>query len=270
MSRAQEIASAAHGVLLRDWRNFISYRARFVTQLLSMFFTLTLFYYISRLVTVSEVGSADDYYAFVVVGLIILQVLTSTMYNPPISLQTELVAGTFERLLVSPFGPVAGLCSMLVFPFLYSLANAVVMLTFAYLVFGLPVEWSTAAIALPVAVLGTFAFACFGVALVGTVLIAKQAIAGTNWIVALISLVAGLYFPVTLLPDWIQWTSEVQPFTPTVDLLRNVLVGTPLQDAAWVSVLKVAGFAVVLMPLSVWLLKTTVSMSRRRGTVLEY
>jgi ABC-2 type transport system permease protein len=270
VSHWRDIASATRGVLQRDWRIFISYRARFVTQLLSMFFTLTLFYYISRLLTVSAVGSPDDYYAFVVVGLVILQVLTSTMYSPPVVLQTELVAGTFERILVSPFGPIAGACSMLVFPFMYSLASATVMLVFAYLVFGLPVEWSTAPLAVPVAVLGTFAFSCFGVALVGAMLVFKQAIAGTNWIVALISLVAGLYFPVTLLPDWIEWTSEVQPFTPTVDLLRNVLVGTPLEDPAWQSVLTVVGFTVVLMPLGLWLLKKTVGISRRRGTVLEY
>jgi ABC-2 type transport system permease protein len=266
----REFASAAGGVLQRDWRVFISYRARFVTQFLSMFFTLTLFYYISRLVTVSDVGTADDYFAFVVVGLIILQVLTSTMYNPPVAVQTELIAGTFERLLVSPFGAIASVCAMLVFPFIYSLFAAVVMLLFAQLVFGLPVEWSTAALALPVAVIGTLAFSCFGVALVGAMLVFKQAIAGTNWIVALISLVAGLYFPVTLLPGWIQWTSEVQPFTPTVDLLRNVLVGTPLADPAWQSVLKVLGFTVVLMPVAYWLLTKTVSLSRRRGTVLEY
>lgn len=270
MSDARAYASAAHGVLLRDWRTFISYRIRFVTTLLTLFFTLTLFYYISRLVEVSTVGSADDYYAFVVIGLIILQVLTSTMYNPPAALQSELIAGTFERLLVSPFGPVAGLCATLVFPFVYSLVTAAAMLAFAALVFGLPVEWSTAALALPITVLGTFAFSCFGVVLTGTVLVAKQAIAGTTWIVALISLLGGLYFPVTLLPGWIEWTSEVQPFTPTVDLLRNVLVGTPLSDPAWVSLLKVAGFSAALVPLAVWLLKATVRMSRRRGTVLEY
>jgi ABC-2 type transport system permease protein len=119
-------------------------------------------------------------------------------------------------------------------------------------------------------VLGTLAFSCFGVALIGTVLVMKHAIAGTNWIVAGISLIAGLYFPVTLLPDWIEWMSQVQPFTPTVDLLRNVLVGTPLTDPAWISVLKVAGFAAVLMPVSVWLLRVMVRASRRRATILEY
>jgi ABC-2 type transport system permease protein len=267
---ARAVASATLAIVRRDWQVFISYRLRFITQWLSAFFTLTLFYYISRLVRIDSFASPDDYYAFVVVGLIILQVLSSTLYNPPIAVQGELRAGTFERFVVSPFGPVASLCSTLVFPFVYSLVNGVVMLGFAWIVFGLPVEWSTAAVALPVAILGSLAFASFGVALLGVVLVAKQAVAGTNWIIALLSLVAGLYFPVTLLPDWIEWTSQVQPFTPTVDLLRNVLVGTPLDGSAWFDVLKVAGFAVVLMPLSVWVLRASVRATRRRGTILEY
>jgi ABC-2 type transport system permease protein len=270
VSAAAELVSGAVGVLRRDWQIFVSYRARFVTNLLSMFFTLILFYYISRLVQVRSIGSPNDYYAFVVVGLVILNVLTSTLHNPPSLLQGELLAGTFERLLASPLGPVAGMCSMLIFPFLYSLATGVLMMVFAGLVFGLPVQWGTAALALPISVLGTLAFSCFGMVLVGAVLVFKHALAGSNWIVAGISLIAGLYFPVALLPHWIQWTSEVQPFTPTVDLLRNVLVGTPLPDSAWLDVVKVAGFTVVLMPVSLLLLKASVRTGRRRGTILEY
>jgi ABC-2 type transport system permease protein len=264
------LADASLAILKRDWLIFISYRLRFATQVIGLFFNLTLFYYISRLVRVETFGSPDDYFAFAVIGLIALQVITSTLYTPPTSLQSELIAGTFERLVLSPLGPVGGIVSMMLFPFVYSLLNALVMLAFGALVFGLPVEWSTAALALPVALLGTVAFACFGIVLVGLVLVVKQVTTGTTWIVAGISLIAGLYFPVALLPDWIEWASEVQPFKPAVDLLRNVLVGTPLEDPALLNAAKIAGFAAVLMPLSVWVLSATVRVSRRRGTILEY
>jgi ABC-2 type transport system permease protein len=270
MMAVGDAASGAVGILQRDWRIFFSYRVRVFTQLLSVFFTLTLFYYISRLVRVPAFESPDDYYAFAVVGLIILQVLNSTLYQPPTMLQSELYAGTFERLLMSAFGPVASICSMMLFPFLQALLTAVMMLVFAALIFGLPLVWSTAALALPVAVLGTVAFSCFGIALVASTLVIKQVTSGTTWIVAGISLIAGLYFPVSLLPDSIEWLSEVQPFTPTVELMRNALVGTPLQEAAWLDVLKIVGFAAVLMPVSLWIASASVRASRRRATVLEY
>ena len=39
-------------------------------------------------------------------------------------------------------------------------------------------------------------------------------------------------------PAWTRWLSEVQPFTPAVDLLRNLLVHTPLRDGVLVDLLK--------------------------------
>jgi ABC-type multidrug transport system permease subunit len=267
---ARELGGAALGVLRRDWQLFISYRSRLVMTVLSMLFTLTIFYYISRLVRVGSFGSPGDYYAFVVVGLVILQVTMSTLSAPPMALQTELLTGTFERLAISPFGLVASICSMMLFPFLLALGSATVMLAVAWLVFGLPVQWSTAWLGIPVAALAALAFSCFGVMLTGVVLVFKQATMGTTWIVGLISLSAGLYFPIALLPGWARWTSEVQPFTPAVDLLRHVLVGWDLAHAAWLDGLKLAGFALVLMPAAVWCVGYFARVSRARGVILEY
>lgn len=270
MTRWRELASGALGVLRRDWQLFTSYRTGFAMRMLSMLLTLTVFYYISRLVTVGSFRSPDDYYAFVVVGLVILQVIMSTLQAPPTLLQTELLTGTFERLAVSPFGPVAGICSMLLFPFVLSLVSALVMLTFAWLIFGMPVHWSTAWLGIPLAALAALSFSCFGVVLTGLVLVFKQATFGTTWVIGLISLSAGLYFPVALLPGWVQWTSDVQPFTPAVDLLRSVLVGTARIDSVWLDLVKLVGFSAVLMPMAVLALVRITEVSRNRGTILEY
>jgi ABC-2 type transport system permease protein len=265
-----QMLDAGAAVVRRDFKTFLSYRARLFTMLLSVFFSITLFYYISRLVKVPAFESPDSYFAFALVGLIILQVLNSTLQLPPTTLRQELVAGTFERIVLSPFGPVGGAIAMLVFPFLLTLLVGACMLIFAAVVFGAPVEWDTAPLALPVAALAGFSFAPFGLFFLAGILVVKQAFAGATWVVAGISLVAGLYFPVSLLPDWIEWVSEVQPFTPAVDLLRHLLMGTDLTSSAWLDVLKLIGFGAVLMPLSAWLVSRAVAFSRRKGTIIEY
>ena len=270
MSGVTAAATAGAAVLRRDLMMMLSYRARVVTQLISVFFSLTLFYYISRLVRVESFVTPDDYYAFAVIGLVILQILNSTLQTPPTTLRQELVAGSFERIVVSPAGPVTSLASMLVFPFLYTLFLALMMVVFAGLIFGLSLSWETLPLAIPAAMLAGLSFAPFGLLLLALVLIFKAAVAGTTWIVAGISLIAGLYFPVTLLPDWIQWASDVQPFTPAADLLRHLLVDTPLQHAAWLDVLKMAGFAAVLLPLAAWVVSKAVEQARRTGTITEY
>jgi ABC-2 type transport system permease protein len=270
MRRVTSLYGATVAVVRRDLQMAMSYRIPFLTGLVSVFFSLTLFYYLSRLVQVSAFESADAYYAFAVIGLIILQVLYSTLQTPPQTLRTELVAGTFERMAISPFGPVWSAMALIVFPFIYALLTGLVMIAFAGVVFGVTVEWGTLPLAIPLSVLAGLAFAPFGLALLGVVLVAKQAMVGTTWIVAGITLVSGIYFPTELLPGSIEWTSDVQPFTPAVDLLRNVIVGTPLRHSAWIDLVRLVGFAAVLMPLAALVVDKSVQVSRRRGTLIEY
>ncbi len=99
---------------------------------------------------------------------------------------------------------------------------------------------------------------------------AKQAQSGVGFMMMGIAFVAGFLFPVSLLPGWIQWTSDVQPFTPLVDLLRRVLVGTPLEGDAWVALLKIGLFVLVLLPLATWVLAAAIRKSQRSGTIIEY
>lgn len=269
MSIARDYLDGALAIVKRDALIYLSYRARWVSQIFTGLFSVTLFYYLSRLVKVPAFGDPDAYFAFAVVGLIINQVLQSTLGISD-GLRAELLAGTFERLVVSPFGPVAGVVSMVLFPLIESLLLATLLLAISGVIFGLPIHWSTVPLVIPIAVIGSLAFGCFGMLFAAAVIVVKQAAVGANWLMAGIALVAGLYFPISLLPGWIRWASEVQPFTPAVDLLRNVIVGTPLHGSAWADVAKLVGFAVVLAPLAVVALKVALSTGRRRATLIEY
>ena len=52
MTAVAAYADATVGFVKRDLTGFLSYRLRFVSQILGTFFSVTLFYYISRLITV--------------------------------------------------------------------------------------------------------------------------------------------------------------------------------------------------------------------------
>jgi ABC-2 type transport system permease protein len=270
MSLLRSHLAAAGAICKRDWQLFISYRMRLVTTVFGTVVSLTLFYYVSRLVRSDKVGSPDDYYAFVVVGIIIFGVLTSTLSTPVATLRAELLAGTFERMVLSPFGAIRSVASLLIFPLLVALATGLISLIFATLIFGLDIRWSTAGLAVPVALLGAVAFAPFGLLMTAAVVLFKQTNAGALFVVSAFSLLAGLYFPVELLPGWIRWASEVQPFTPAVDLQRHLLVDTPLSDSPWVELVKLVMFAAVLLPPSLAVLGAAVKRSRRLGTIIEY
>ena len=233
---------------------YLSYRWRLGTQYVGVLFSLAVFYYISRLVRVGEFPSPDTYFSYAAVGVIILQVLQSTL-DIPVAVRQELVAGTFERMAVSPFGPVASILSLFLFP----------------IGSGRPHHARDAGperrrlrrrrqlvapcrSPFPVAVVGAIALGAIALLFVAMVVRFKQA-PGAAYVLAAISLVAGFYFPPSLLPWWLGWASDVQPFTPAVDLLRHLLVGQPLRASAWGDVAKLVGFSAVL------------ASARRRGAV---
>src|SRR4051812_25911064 len=242
---------AAAAVCARDFRIWSSYRMRFVSTFFAAVFGVTLFYYVSRLVNSPDVGSADDYFGYVVVGTATLEVLTATLTAPIGTLRAELVVGTFERMVVSAFGPVSSIVSLIVFPLLLGTVIGATTVATAVIGFGLDLEWTTVPLAFPAALLGALSFAPLGLLMAAAVLVFKQTNAGAAFVISGLSLVGGLYFPVSLLPDWIQWASHVQPLTPAVDLMRRLLVGTPMPTGTPLgAVAKLIGFTAVLMPIA--------------------
>jgi ABC-2 type transport system permease protein len=256
-------------VLRRDLSVYLSYRTRLVSQLLTALFSLTLFYYVSRLVHVSGFTSHGAYFGFVVVGISLISVLYSCFSIPEL-LRQELIAGTFDRLLLSPFGAVRSVIAMALFPMAFSFVLAVFTLALGCVVFGLQLHWSTVPTALPVMVLVLAAFMPFGILFAALTVLVKQGSIGISWVIALLSIVGGLYFPVTLLPGWLQTLSKLQPFTAATDLLRHLLVNSELGESSRLALLKLVGFAAILLPLSVYALAQAVRIGQRRGTIIEY
>lgn len=262
--------AAAAGVCQRDFALFRTYRMRLLTTMCTTAFSLTMFYYISRLVDSRAVGTPSRYYAYVVVGIVILGVLTGTLVTPVMTLRQELLTGTFERMVLSPFGPVLSILSLTLFPLLLALVLGLFTIAFAGVAFGLSLHWATAALAIPVALLGAVAFAPFGLVVAIGVILFKQTRSGTTFIVTAITVVSGIYFPTVLLPDWIRWLADIQPFTPGVDLLRHVLIATPLRESVATTMLKLIVFPAVMLPVSLWSLRRAIESARRNGTVIEY
>jgi ABC-2 type transport system permease protein len=260
---------AMWGIIRRDAILFVSYRTQLVSEVLGPLFAIALFYYISQLLTVKTVHSSGGYFGYVIVGLVIVEILTLSLGLMPVSVRQELVSGTIERFLVSAHGPVNGIIGTMLFPLFNAFMSGILTLVLATVIFGLPLA-ATSFLAIPVAVIGVIAFMPFSVALVAIVLAFKQVAGASQFIVSGIAIIGGLYFPIAVLPEWIRWASEAQPFTPAADLMRHFLVGSPLAHPAAVELLKLVAFSVALLPLAFMLLRASLRRGQLTGTIAEY
>ncbi|WCI08163.1 ABC transporter permease [Arthrobacter sp. OVS8] len=56
------------------------------------------------------------------------------------------------------------------------------------------------------------------------------------------------FVPTESMPEWMQWFAQYQPFTPFIEAIRGLLLGTPLGwspvlATGWCVVIVVAGYA---------------------------
>jgi ABC-2 type transport system permease protein len=270
MTRATALFDAMLGTCRRDLAIFRTYPLRPLSLIFSQIVSLTLFYYISRLVRSHDFATPQLYYAYVVIGMATLAVLSSCLASPVLQLRQEILTGTFERFVLSPFGPVRGVLSLMVFPLLLAYVTSLFTIAFAGVVFHVQLQWSTAALAIPIALLGAVSFAPFGLLMATGTILFKQTRGGTTFAITLVTVVSSIYFPTVLLPHWLSWLANIQPFTPAVELLRHELIGYPLTESVSASLAKLVLFPAVLMPLTAWLLDSAVELARRRGTIVEY
>ncbi len=269
MSNAITAGHAFLAVIRRDLHVYLSYRTRIVSQLLTSVFSLTLFYYVSKLVHVSGFGSPQSYFGFVVVGIALVSIMYSCFSIPELVRQ-ELIAGTFDRLLLSPFGAIRSVVAMTLFPLLYSFMLATLTLGLACVLFGLRLHWSTVPWSVPAMGLALLAFLPFGLLFAALTVSIKQGAIGTSWVIALISIVGGLYFPISLLPNWVQTASKLQPFTPATEVLRHLLVNSPQSTSIGMALVRLLAFAAVLLPAAILALSSAIRIGQRRGTIIEY
>ncbi|MBE2317985.1 ABC transporter permease [Solirubrobacter sp. CPCC 204708] len=268
MSRAAWRATQA--MVLRDLRILLSYRFRWISILLGPAVFVVLFYYVSRLVVVESVGSSDGYFSFVITGMAGLAVLTAAVSEVSTTLRNEQIAGTLERLATSAFGPLRACVAMTVYPVLQAMVVGMVTILMGMAIGNLRPGLPELVAAVPALALVAFAFAPLGLLAAALTFVVRQATMGVTLMITVFSVVAGVYFPISLLPEWIRWTSDVQPFTPAVGILRHLLATSPLEGSVWGDAARLAAFTVVLLPLSLIALRAALAHARARGTMTEY
>ncbi|BAJ27068.1 MULTISPECIES: ABC transporter permease [Kitasatospora] len=61
----------------------------------------------------------------------------------------------------------------------------------------------------------------------------------------LLPLVSSAFIPADTMPGWFQPIAEYQPFTPAIETLRGLLLGTPIGDNWWIALLWCAALTVL-------------------------
>lgn len=268
--RATRISLAAF--LRRDWRIARSYRLQFALDVAIVPLSLALFFFLSRLVDPArlpnDVDLAQGYFSYAALGVVVLRMVQTALTTFATKLSTEQTTGTFETLLAEPVSATIVVLGTASFELLRALVIGAATLLVATL-FGLRIDVGVGSIVGLVVGLPSLmaTFAAVGVILGAFAVVVKQVTALLGLATAALGLLAGAYFPIELLPGPLRIVANLLPFTWGIDVLRAALLRGEL-DGDRLALL--TGFAVVALPLSLWLFGRSLDRARREGTLAQF
>ncbi|MER6635774.1 ABC transporter permease [Streptomyces microflavus] len=222
-------------------RNLLHAR-RYPSLTLNLLFTpimlLLLFVYIFGDAMSAGIGGTNrsDYIAYIVPG-ILLMTIGSTVIGAAVSVSTDMSEGIIARFRTMAIHRGSVIVGHVVGSVLQVLASLVLVGAVAVAIGfrssgATALEWLAA-----FGLLALFALALTWIA-VGMGMASPNAEAAGNMAMPLIllPLISSAFIPAATMPGWFRPIAEYQPFTPAIETLRGLLLGTEIGHNGWLAI----------------------------------
>ncbi|GAA3225689.1 ABC transporter permease [Pseudonocardia petroleophila] len=179
-----------------------------------------------------EAGIGRSYVDYVVPGVLLMTVAASAQ-GTAISVAMDMAEGIVARFRTMSIARASVLTGHVVGSLVQTLFSTVLVVLVALLI-GFrpttgPLSWLAA---LGVFVLITFAVTWLAVAL-GMVTDSVETASNLPMPLVLLPFLGSGFVPTDSMPTALRWFAEVQPFTPFIETLRGLLMGTPIGGSGW-------------------------------------
>jgi ABC-2 type transport system permease protein len=260
--------------LKRDFSQELSYRLSFIMQLGGILFSVAIFYFVARLFGSAVAPQLEtyggDYFSFVLIGLAFTGFLGLSLSSFAASIREGQMMGTLEIMLLSPTRLSAILLSSSLWAYLMTTVRVVVYLLVGAFIFGASLGKANVGAAVLVMLLSIASFSGIGIISAAVVLLVKKGDPVAWLLGGASSLLAGVYYPVSVLPFWLEPLSRILPLTYALDAMRlAMLQGYSIYELRF-DILVLLGFTVVLTPLAFLVFKKALKRAKAEGSLIQY
>ncbi|GAC1635749.1 MAG: ABC transporter permease [Candidatus Acidiferrum sp.] len=248
-----------------------SYRSPFFVEIVQALFGTAMFYYIARFVDSPELRQtlpqSGGYFSFSLVGFVFLDYLNSALDTFDRSLEEARDSGTLEHMLVTQTSLPAILTGSALYPFAATTLRIVVYIAWGALFFGFSLHaanWPAVVLVLLVSLL---AFSGLGILSASYLLLFKRGNPAKWAFLGISGIAGGMLFPVSILPDWLQFFARLNPITYALDAMRAALLGSvPLREILR-PLSELLVFAAILLPLGILAFSAALRRTKSTGTL---
>jgi ABC-2 type transport system permease protein len=272
-SRVQELRKLS-AFVRRDFLVLWSYRLSFLTSFVGLFGGALIFYFVGKMVDPAAIptvgGKRVSYLEFAVVGMTLGGFVHLGLERVSAALRNEQLMGTLESLLTTPTSSQTIQVGSVLFDLIFIPLRMGLLLLMLALVFGLNLD--VGGVPQSLVLLAFFMPFVWGLGILAAAitLTFRRGAGVVGLATGALTLVSGLYFPLSLLPNWLETISAGNPLTIAASGLRDALLG----GTGWGSI---GGDILILTPLSIVSIligtiafKLALTRERRLGTLGAY
>ena len=263
--------SAGAGFVGRQFATYASYRAKIALALAQLALSLVTFSFVGKVVSSAGPGFVErygmSYTSFAVVGIFVHSLASTGLHSFRAVVRREQLQGTLELLMTTRLpSPVlvllAGAGELLI-----TVAGGALLIVGAAALVGLDLRLSPS---LAAALLLYLAVMCgVGLASAGVIVVTKEG-EPVSWVVSgAAALLGGVYFPVDMLPRWLQAVGRAMPTSHALAVARYGIPGASAPDSLG-SLLFLASAAAASLSAGIAVLGWGCRRARAAGTLGHY
>ena len=264
----------ATAFIKRDLYWNLSYPVSFAWEIFGILFSVTMFYFIAKLFGPSALPYLEeyrvDYFSFVLVGIAFQSYLGTALGAFSAAIAQGQVTGTLEAMLVTPTPLVHILLYSSLWRFLETSWGVLMYLLLGASLFRVNLGNVNLVSVSIILVLTILAFSCLGILSASFMLVFKRGDPVAYVVGTLSALLGGVYYPITVLPDWLQTLAHFVPLTYALRGIRHAILQGYSVLPLLPDILALLGFFAVLLPLSVYALRYAIRRAKTAGTAFHY
>jgi len=190
---------------------------------------------------------------------IIFEILTETV-------AWERWEGTIEYTFMAPLSRAVHLGGMGLFAVLYGVVRTALLFLVVALFFGLRFGQADFGTALLLLAVGSVSFVGLGMITAVLPLISPEKGAQMGFIAqGLLLVVSGVYYPVSVMPQWMQWLSTISPATYALRGIRAAVLDGAGVGSVWGDIWPLLVLGAVSIPLGLLVFRTGERYAKRHG-----
>lgn len=212
-------------------------------------------------------AEVNEFILFLLVGTLVWNYLAVVFDAISETITWERWEGTIEYTFMAPISRLTHLLGATLFAILYGVLHTAIILGVVSFFFDVSLAQANFFGAMALLVVGSLSFVGMGIfAAVLPLLFPERGAQMTNVIKAMILLVSGVYFPIGVLPGWMQAISQISPAYYVLAGMREALLeNASVFSLAQTYILPLLIIGAIAVPLGLWVFVTAEHYAKRTG-----